>query len=91
MLNHEPGKDSRGRKSHILLVDDDASLIRLLTIRLENEGYQISTASSAHEALQKLRSQTADLLLTDLRMDEMDGMGLFGKSRNSIPACRSSS
>ena len=80
------GKDSRGRKSHILLVDDDASLIRLLTIRLENEGYQISTASSAHEALQKLRSQTADLLLTDLRMDEMDGMGLFREVQKLNPS-----
>jgi two-component system response regulator GlrR len=81
-----PGFDVSSRKAHILLVDDDASLVRLLTIRLESEGYKISTASSGAEALQKLRAHAADLLLTDLRMDDMDGMGLFREVQKLNPS-----
>ncbi len=64
-------------QKHILLVDDDPSLIRLLSIRLETEGYTILTASSGEQALQVLASNKVDLVISDLRMDEMDGLELF--------------
>lgn len=79
-------KESRPQSAHILLVDDDASLLRLLTIRLESEGYRISTATSGTEGLQKLRAGGIDLLLTDLRMDEMDGMRLFHEVQKLNPS-----
>ncbi len=78
--------DAGTRKSRILLVDDDASLVRLLTIRLESEGFQVSAALSGADALQQLRTQPADLLLTDLRMDDLDGMGLFKEVQKLNPS-----
>ena len=45
--------ETSGRKAHILLVDDDASLVRLLTIRLESEGFRVTAALSGAELLIK--------------------------------------
>ncbi|OMH38014.1 sigma 54-interacting transcriptional regulator [Motiliproteus sp. MSK22-1] len=61
----------------LLVVDDDPSLMRLLVLRLEAEKYQVFTATNGNEALQVLRSQSIDLVISDLRMDEMDGIELF--------------
>ncbi|MGH1431165.1 MAG: sigma 54-interacting transcriptional regulator [Neptuniibacter sp.] len=69
---------------HILLVDDDISLLKLLSMRLEASGYKISCAESAEAAL-KLLDDKIDLLLTDLRMEGMDGMALFARAQQQYP------
>lgn len=69
----------------ILLVDDDDSVLSLLSMRLEASGYEVVTASSGPEALNALTSNTTDLVLTDLCMDEMDGMALFKQIQQSRP------
>lgn len=61
----------------LLLVDDDPSLLRLLTLRLEGEGYQVINADSAESALAILAKQSVDVVLSDLRMPGLDGMSLF--------------
>lgn len=61
----------------ILLVDDDENLLRLMTIRLQGEGYQVSTAEGGKEALKLLNTQTFDVVLSDLRMPGLDGLSLF--------------
>ncbi len=61
----------------LLLVDDDPSLLRLLTLRLEGEGYQVINADSAETALALLAKQSVDVVLSDLRMPGLDGMSLF--------------
>ncbi|PRD38194.1 UNVERIFIED_CONTAM: qseF [Trichonephila clavipes] len=61
----------------LLLVDDDPSLLRLLTLRLEGEGYQVVNADSAETALALLAKQSVDVVLSDLRMPGLDGMSLF--------------
>ncbi|MDX3775579.1 sigma 54-interacting transcriptional regulator [Chromatiaceae bacterium AAb-1] len=61
----------------LLLVDDDPSLLRLLTLRLEGEGYQVLNADSAESALTLLGKQSVDVVLSDLRMPGLDGMSLF--------------
>lgn len=66
-------------KGHLLLVDDDPDLLRLLAIRLKANGYHVATASSALEALSMIAAERPDLVVTDLRMDGMDGMGLFAE------------
>ncbi|WP_067868640.1 sigma 54-interacting transcriptional regulator [Neptuniibacter marinus] len=71
-------------KPHILLVDDDASLLKLLSMRLEASGYQISCAESAEAALEVLDDKI-DLLVTDLRMEGMDGMALFKQVQRLYP------
>ena len=64
-------------RASILVVDDDPDLLRLLTIRLEGAGYRVSASPSAERALAQIAVQRPDLVLTDLRMGEMDGLALF--------------
>ena len=61
----------------ILLVDDDESLLRLMTIRLKGEGFQVTTAEGGKEALRLLNAQNFDVILSDLRMPGLDGLSLF--------------
>ncbi|WP_218354552.1 sigma 54-interacting transcriptional regulator [Alteromonas lipotrueiana] len=61
----------------LLLVDDDKSLLRLLTIRLEGEGYQVTAVEDGNSALKKVRSEEFDVVLSDLRMPGLDGLSLF--------------
>lgn len=65
------------RKARILLVDDDASLLKLLGLRLRSEGFAVTTATSGQEALEQLERERPDLVLSDLKMDGMDGLALF--------------
>ncbi len=74
--------DSPGK---ILLVDDDADLLRLITIRLEVAGYAVTTAASGAEALAKLAADRPQLVITDMRMPGMDGNALFAAVRASYP------
>ena len=65
-------------KPHILLVDDDPSLTRLLILRLETEGFIVTSAACGAEALKILIVQDdIQLVISDLRMDGMDGLELF--------------
>jgi two-component system response regulator GlrR len=61
----------------ILLVDDEADLLSLWKLRLKNSGYKVTTALSGEEALVKLSIVNPDVVLTDLRMQGIDGMALF--------------
>jgi two-component system response regulator GlrR len=61
----------------LLLVDDDENLLRLMTIRLKGEGYQVSCAENGKEALKILNTQSFDVVLSDLRMPGLDGLSLF--------------
>nr|WP_277977053.1 two-component system response regulator GlrR [Pantoea endophytica] len=65
--------------ARLLLVDDDPGLLKLLGMRLNSEGYQVATAASGPEALRHLQKEKVDLVISDLRMDEMDGLALFGE------------
>ncbi|KKW51462.1 response regulator GlrR [Pantoea ananatis] len=65
--------------AHLLLVDDDPSLLKLLGMRLSSEGYQVTTAASGPDALRLLQKEKIELVISDLRMDEMDGLALFGE------------
>ncbi len=67
------------RKARILLVDDDVSLLKLLGLRLKSEGFEVNTAASGAEALEWLEQERPDLVLSDLRMDGMDGLALFDR------------
>ena len=69
----------------LLLVDDDAGLLRLLSIRLERDGYTIATAPDARSALATIRDFAPDLVITDLRMDGMDGTQLLDEIQQQWP------
>lgn len=59
------------------MVDDDRELLRLLSIRLNAAGWDVATADSAEGALPLLEERQPQVLITDLRMDGMDGMDFF--------------
>ena len=80
-----PSTQSKGK---ILLVDDDPGLLRLLSIRLRAEGYDVEAVESAHKALATLNRFTPDLVITDLRMDKMDGIGLLKELQTRSPGLR---
>jgi len=71
------GKATNLHKSRLLVVDDDPDLLRLLAIRLNAAGYEVGTAAGGEQALAMLPTFRPQVLLTDLRMDGMDGIALF--------------
>lgn len=83
--NESKEKDVKHAAAHILLVDDDPSLLKLLGMRLESRGYRVTTAESGRQALECLAEDRPDLVLSDLRMDEMDGMALFRELQRRAP------
>lgn len=70
----------------ILLVDDDPALRRLLSIRLEACGYTVHSAESGSQALSLLESRHPDLVITDLRMEKMDGLQLLQELHQRRPS-----
>ena len=70
-------RDNNATQPKILLVDDDENLLRLMTIRLQGEGYRVECAEGGKEALKLLNSHSFDAVLSDLRMPGLDGMSLF--------------
>ncbi len=75
-------------KGRILLVDDDPGLLRLLSIRLRAENYDVEAVESAHKALASVSRFGPDLVITDLRMDKMDGIGLLKELQTRSPGLR---
>ena len=73
------------KPAHLLLVDDDPGLLKLLGMRLVSEGYSVVTAESGQEGLKVLGREKIDLVISDLRMDEMDGMQLFTEIQKLQP------
>src|SRR2546422_4400423 len=61
----------------ILVVDDESAILRLLREALTQWGYQVTSASSAAEALQALRGDMFDAVITDIRMPDMNGLELL--------------
>ena len=70
------------RKARILVVDDDPGLLRLLTIRLRAESYDVEAVESGSQALAASSRFRPDLVITDLKMDQMDGIGLLKAIRS---------
>jgi two-component system response regulator GlrR len=69
----------------ILIVDDDPNLLRLLGIRLSAAGYNVESAANAKIALGTLKSFQPHMVISDLRMEGMDGMALFEQVRKQYP------
>lgn len=69
----------------ILLVDDDPALLRLLSLRLTAAGFEIKTSESSAEALAQMPLFHPNIIITDLRMDDMDGLSLFNSVHKQHP------
>ncbi len=65
----------------ILSVDDSASIRQMVAFTLESAGYKVATATDGRDALTRLKAQPADLVITDLNMPNLDGLGLIREIR----------
>jgi len=70
----------------ILIVDDDASLLKLLSIRLSSEGYEVSIATNVDDAIHLLTDRKFSVLLSDLRMPGKDGLYLLDYVTQNQPS-----
>ncbi len=78
-----PGFAPRAR---LLLVDDDTDLLRLLAMRLQASGYLVSSADSVQAARTRLGVERFDLVVSDVRLPDGDGLALFDDIRRQHPA-----
>ncbi len=74
----------------ILIVDDDALLVRMYQKKLENDGYIVATADDGETALQKVQELKPDLILLDIMMPKVNGLQVLAilkedKETSSIP------
>ena len=68
--------------NHILVVDDEESICMSLEFQLNKEGYDVDTAQSGEEAIEKLdKGSSYDLVITDLIMHGESGVNVFKKAR----------
>lgn len=65
----------------ILVADDEANIRLLLDELLSNEGYQVTTVGSGREALRKMLRDKYDLLITDIKMPDINGLELLERIR----------
>ncbi len=61
-------------REQILVVDDEEDILELVRYNFDRNGYQIETATSAEEALAKIRRKTPDLIILDLMLPDIDGL-----------------
>ena len=69
----------------ILVVDDDTDLLQLLSMRLASAGFDVETADSAEAAINRIDISRPHLVITDMRMQGMDGMALFEHIHKKFP------
>jgi len=70
----------------VLVVDDDPDLLDLIAMRLRSAGYDVALAASGQEALEIFRMERPRVVITDLRMDGMDGHALFARLHEEAPS-----
>ena len=76
------------RAKRIFAVDDEALLLEVMATFLEGHGYEVILFTSPLEALAAALSTKPDLLLSDFRMDEMDGLTFASKLIDLHPGCK---
>lgn len=72
-------------RARVLVVDDDAQLLELLVDTLSSIGYQTTPAHGGIKALEQLTTGTFDIMITDVKMPDLDGLQLLKKVRRHYP------
>jgi DNA-binding NtrC family response regulator len=68
-------------KAKILVVDDEKDICRALEFLLRSDGYTVTVSHSGEDALEKLKKEHFDVVLTDLKMDKVDGIAVLEKAK----------
>ncbi len=71
-------------KKNILVVDDDKSILRTLTRILQKAGYEVDTAETGKEAMEKADKQNYKVALVDVRLPDIDGTDLLINMKNEL-------
>lgn len=74
-----------GSRLRILVVDDEPTIAQLIADVLTGDGYDVDTAPDGLAALELIGRRVYDLILSDLRMPELDGLGLYRELEQSRP------
>lgn len=72
-------------KPKILIVDDEQDICKALAFLLRREEYEVVTAASGEEAVERIAGESFDVILTDLKMGKVDGMAVLEKARELAP------
>jgi two-component system response regulator FixJ len=72
-------------RQHVFFVDDEPKVRKAVRRTLEQIGLKVSCFARAADCLEQLRSKTCDLLITDVKMPEMDGIELLTEAKRTIP------
>lgn len=71
--------------AHVLVVDDDEDILRLLTMRLRARGFRVSAVGSAEQALAQIAVDPPRVVVSDVRLPGQDGLALFEEIRRTRP------
>ncbi len=75
----------RGEGAHVLVVDDDEDILRLLTMRLKARGFRVTAVGSAEQALARVAVDSPRVVVSDIRLPGQDGLALFEEIRRTRP------
>lgn len=77
-----------GEQARILVVDDNESIRKVLTMILEEEGYAVDVAKNGREAIQKCKAKFYNLALIDIRLPDIKGVKLLTRMKDTTPTMR---
>ncbi len=77
--------DAKAPRARVLVVDDEPIALKNLERALEREGYEVVTAGSGQGALKLLRARAFDVVVTDLKMEKVDGMQVLQRCKELDP------
>ena len=80
-----PARQFSGEAIRVLIIDDDRSLADALRETLERVGYDCTVATSGLEGSRRIDSDDWDVVLTDLKMNDLDGLSILRKAREQLP------
>src|SRR5262245_7318242 len=81
------GTEAGGPPIRVLIVDNDEALARAMEESLAKVGYDLSVATSGPEGARKIETDTFDIIVTDLVMNDVDGMEILSRVKQALPEC----
>ena len=76
------------QKTKILLVDDEPTIVEVVKMRLEVEGFDVSVATDGQEALEMAHAQRPDLIILDVMLPKIDGYMVCGTLKKDARTCK---